>query len=261
MKIATWNVNSVNARIEHLKKFIEIKQPDIILLQELKCQKEKFPFDALDEYNYNIEIYGQKSYNGVAILSKSPLEDVVVGIPELNNELDTEARYIEAFTVINNVPLRVSSVYVPNGSAIGSEKFLYKLHFLEKLKSHLAGLYKKEENIIIAGDLNIAPEELDVYNPKALDGHIGFHIQERSMLRSILNSGFTDTFRALNPDLQEFSWWDYRSGGYSQNKGMRIDHILASAEISDMISNIEIFKDTRVWSKPSDHAPVICYMR
>lgn len=259
--IASWNVNSVNARLEHLKSFINAKKPSVILLQETKCQVEKFPYEQLDEFNYNIEICGQKSYNGVAILSNSMLEDVKTSLPGLHQDWSSDARYIEAFTMLEDVPVRLISVYVPNGAEVGSEKFSYKLEFLRCLKAHLTNLLKAGENIILGGDINVAPEEIDVYNPKALDGRIGFHIEERKLFRAITNIGFIDTFRVINPHTQEFSWWDYRSNGYAQNKGMRIDHILVSHGVSDMISDVEIFKEARGWEKTSDHAPVLCKLR
>ncbi|AEI88783.1 MAG: Exodeoxyribonuclease III [Candidatus Midichloria mitochondrii] len=256
--IVSWNVNSINARIHHLRRFLAEKKPEIVLLQETKCQAEKFPFEALEEFNYNIKVYGQKSYNGVAILSKSPIEDSILGLPTLSEDWPPEARYIEAFTTINNYPLRVISVYVPNGLEVGSHRFLYKLEFLHALKQHLIHLSKAEENIIVGGDLNVAPEEIDVYNPKGLDGSICFHIKERSQFRGVINSGFIDTFRAMNPGIQEFSWWDYRGNGYIQNRGMRIDHILVSPNVSDMMSEAEIFKEARGWERASDHVPVLC---
>ena len=256
--IASWNVNSINARINHLKNFITAKKPSVILLQEIKCQAEKFPFELLDEFNYNIKICGQKGYNGVAILSHSILEDVRTSLPDLHTNWSLDARYIDAFTVINKTPVRLISVYVPNGAEVGSNKFLYKLKFLRCLKAHLMTLLKTEENVILGGDINVAPEEIDVYNPKALDGTVGFHIEERKLFRAITNRGFIDIFRALNPSTQEFSWWDYRNNSYVQNKGMRIDHILVSPSVSDMISSVEIFKEVRGWQKTSDHAPVLC---
>ncbi|WHQ46828.1 MAG: exodeoxyribonuclease III [Candidatus Midichloria sp.] len=256
--IVSWNVNSINARVTHLKRFLAEKKPEVVLLQETKCQEEKFPFEALDEFNYNIKVAGQKSYNGVAILSKSPIEDSIIGLPTLSTDWQPEARYIEAFTTIDGFSLRVISIYVPNGLEVGSHRFLYKLEFLHALKRHLIHLAKTEENIIVGGDLNVAPEEIDVYNPKGLDGSICFHIKERSQFRGIINNGFIDIFRALNPGIQEFSWWDYRGNGYIQNRGMRIDHILASPNIFDMISKAEIFKEARGWEKASDHVPVLC---
>lgn len=257
-RIASWNVNSVNARLNHLKNFIIAKKPSIILLQETKCQVEKFPFELLDEFNYNIKVCGQKGYNGVAILSSNALEDIRISLPGISTDWLSDARYIEAFTVINETPVRVISVYVPNGAEVWSDKFLYKLEFLRCLKEHLIVLLKAEENIILGGDINVAPEEIDVYSPKSLDCTIGFHIEERKLFRAITNSGFIDIFRALNPKIQEFSWWDYRSNSYEQNRGMRIDHILVSPNVSDMISGVEIFKEARGWRKSSDHAPVLC---
>jgi len=256
--IASWNINSVKARLDHLIKFLKLKNPDIVLLQETKCQKDNFPYESLGELGYNIAVVGQKSYNGVAILSKSVIEDIVTILPEVPEIFACDARYIEGFININGICMRIASVYVPHGTEVGSPKFLAKLQFLEKLRSHIIRLGAAEENIIIGGDLNVAPEDIDVYNPKSLEGSLGFHIEERIRLRAILNSNLFDTYRISLPDVQEFSWWDYRRGGYAHNKGMRIDHLLASVRLSDKISEVEIFKEARGWDRPSDHVPVLC---
>ena len=260
LKIASWNINSINSRLEHLLDFLKAQNPDILLLQETKCLADKFPYISIEDCGYNIKVFGQKSYNGVAILSKYPMEDVVIGLPGISHKYQEDARYIEALIMLNNESFKIASVYVPNGSEIGSEKFLYKLEFLETLSQHLNQMKMIYDNIIIGGDLN-APENIDVYNPEYLNGKIGFHIEERAALRNIINQGFLDTFRIKNRDAQEFSWWDYRSGSFAQNKGMRIDHILASPSVCDMLHSAEVYKETRGWTKPSDHAPVICDLK
>ena len=245
MKIISWNVNSVKARLEHLVKYLRENSPDVVLLQELKCQDEVFPFMEIEDLGYNIAVYGQKSYNGVSIFSKFPIEDVY-------KELDvSESRYIEAVT--NGV--RVASVYVPNGQEVGADKFKYKLSFFQKLHEHLKQLLEYDEKVVIGGDFNVAPCEIDVFDPKSMEGSICYHPAERAAFNAIENSGYVDSFRAKYPGVQTFSWWDYRAGGYQNNKGMRIDHILLSPEAADVMQDAGIDLNPRGWDKPSDHAP------
>lgn len=252
IKIASWNVNSIRSRVEHLGYFIKQYDYDILLLQELKATHENFPYMEFEEMGYNIKILGQKSYNGVAIFSKFPLEDVVCGIPGYD---DAQARYIEAVISIPQGALRVASVYVPNGEALDSPKFSYKMEFLHHLKKHMEQLLEYEEAIIIGGDYNIAPNFLDVYNEK-LDGELCFSKQERSKFSAIANLGYIDSYRAIHPHKQQFSWWDYRGGGWQYNKGMRIDHLLISPQTADKLLECEIYYDMRGLEKASDHAPI-----
>jgi exodeoxyribonuclease-3 len=251
--IISWNVNSVAARLELLKKLIEEHNPDVILLQELKCIDEKFPREAIEHYGYNIECFGQKSYNGVAILSKSPIEDCTRGFVE---DESSEARYIEGVTLAGGKVVRVASVYVPNGQEVGSEKFKFKLRFFASLKEHMQQRLSYDENFIVGGDYNVAPENIDVYNPMSLEGTVGFHIDERKAFRNILALGMYDTFRALNPAKSQFSWWDYRSNGWKFNRGMRIDQILASPQALDITKSAGIIDQFRDYPKTSDHAPI-----
>lgn len=252
--IICWNVNSISSRFNHLVKLIKEHNPKVILLQEIKCIEEKFPYEELSDLGYNIKIFGQKAYNGVAILSKYPIEDTMIGLEGMGD--NQEARYIENTIVIEKICYKIISVYVPNGSEVGSEKFKYKLNFFQKLHERLAYLIKYEENIIIGGDLNVAPEAIDVYDPKRSDGKLLFNIEERKCFRKLLNLGLIDTFRDFNNDVQQFSWWDYRAGSWQHNKGMRIDHILASPAVTDKISTSGVLTEPRGWSKPSDHAPI-----
>lgn len=256
--IATWNVNSVNARLENIKRFLDIKNPDILLLQELKSTEQNFPFDFFYDAGYNVKTFCQKSYNGVAILSKYLIEDTLVGLPGLSEEFQQEARYIEAFIYAEQIPIRLASIYVPNGAEVDSSKFAFKLEFLKALLIHVEKMLQSEDNILLGGDFNVAPEPIDVYDPVALSDHIGFHIKERMALRSILNLGMFDAFRTMHQHSQMFSWWDYRSSSVSRDKGMRIDHLLVSAKIIDIIQEVEMFKEARSWGRPSDHIPVLC---
>lgn len=241
-----------------LEQLIQSEKPDVILLQETKCQDEHFPRMELESYGYNIAIHGQKTFNGVAILSKGPIEDVTKGLPNFQDE---QARYIECITTINGQVVRVASVYVPNGQEVGSEKFAYKLGFMKALNDHFATLLSYEELLAVGGDYNIAPEEIDVYDPKTLAKYVGFHIEERKLLRESHNLGMYDSFRAKHPGKQEYSWWDYRTKSFEQDNGMRIDHILVSPLGADKLFEANILRSYRGLEKTSDHAPISVIFR
>jgi len=255
MKIVTWNVNSVKSRLEHLQKYLREFSPDIVLLQELKCVTESFPYIEIEELGYNVVAHGQKTYNGVAILSKHRIEDVKTGLDGFGIDgttADEQSRYIEAVTG----GFRVASVYVPNGQAVDSDKFPYKLNFFDRLRTHISGLLEYNEKVVIGGDYNVAPKAIDVYDPKSLAGTVCFHPLEQEKWRSLEFAGYTDAFRAKNPDRQQFSWWDYRAGAWEHGKGMRIDHLLLSPQAADCLVSCETEDTPRRWEKPSDHAPV-----
>jgi len=254
MQVICWNINSIKSRLSHLTNLILDKNPDVILLQETKCIDSNFPFLELEELGYNIVVNGQKTFNGVAILTKSPVEDVIKRLP--GDDEDSQARYIECFSNIKGIGYRLISVYVPNGQEVGSDKFKYKLQFYERLHKHLKDLLKYNEKLIVGGDFNVAPEEIDVYSAKALEGNIGFHIDERKHFRKLLSLGLIDSFRWCNPNKHDFSWWDYRSGGWQYNRGMRIDQILVSPEAVDNLKNAGIYTEVRALEKTSDHAPI-----
>lgn len=253
MKIVTWNVNSIRARLSNITSWLSQEHPDVVLLQEIKCQNQDFPREAIEDLGYNVAIHGQKSYNGVAILSKYPLEDVVCGLPTFS---DTDhARYIEAVT--NQV--RVASVYVPNGNSVGSEKYDFKLTFLERLHAHLETLLSYEESVVIGGDYNIAPADEDVHDPKAWHEEILCSTVERKALRRILNLGYQDAVRILHPNTKgPYSWWDYRSGAWPKNEGLRIDLLLLSPQATDRLSGANTDSAPRGEEKASDHAPTWC---
>jgi exodeoxyribonuclease-3 len=259
IKIASWNVNSVNMRLSQLEKWLVDASPDIVLLQELKCVTEKFPYQQLEHLGYNIAVNGQKSYNGVAILSKYKLEDISFDLTE--DPDNSHARYIEAYISLpSNKVIRIASVYVPNGQAVGSDKFTYKLKFFDALNLHLKKLLEYDEITVIGGDFNVAPEEIDVYDPVASEGAVCFNIEERAKFRRLLNLGYNDAFRLINPQEKQFSWWDYRAGAWQKDIGLRIDHMLISPETSDLLSKSYIEKhmrDNNVNEKPSDHAPIV----
>jgi exodeoxyribonuclease III len=254
MIISAWNLNSIKSRKEHLVDWLKENNPNIVLLQELKAITENFPYEEIEELGYNCAVHGQKTYNGVSILSKSPIEDVTTSF--LNDPNDTHSRYIQAVTYIDNQAIRVASLYAPNGGEVGSDKFLHKLEFFDALYEHIKELLKLEETLAIGGDYNIAPETIDVYDPESLEKSTCFTAEERAKMHKILNLGMVDSFRAANPDKQQFSWWDYRGGSYQHNKGMRIDHILLSPEAADMCTDAGVDTEPRDKAKPSDHAPI-----
>lgn len=254
IKIATFNVNSVRARLPNLLVWLDEAKPDVVLLQELKCMDETFPAMEIEERGYNIAMQGQKTYNGVAILSKFPFDEVIKKLP--GDDADVEARYIEAVLMAGKHVLRVASIYVPNGGEPEGPRFPYKLKFLERLKAHAETLLSYDETLILGGDYNVAPFPMDVYDAKGLYGTTCFHPEEHARFRAILNVGLTDAFRTLHPDSHSFSWWDYRGGGYEHNKGMRIDHLLLSPQATNLLKTSGIDEKPRGAEKASDHAPV-----
>lgn len=258
LHVATWNVNSVNARAELVSEFIRQERPDVLLLQEIKCMDEKFCANIFEDFGYNMAIFGQKSYNGVAILSKYPLSDIK---KRYFDGGEGESRYLEAVVECGNKAVRCASVYVPNGSIVGSEKFRAKLRFIESMHAYLKGLLPYDEITLIGGDFNVAPGELDVYDADYFEGRIGFHVEERKRIHALLNSGYIDAWRLLNQGKSQFSWWDYRQvTSFAKNLGMRIDYIVASPTAMDVMASAKIHSEFRAKPRPSDHVPVSCYL-
>jgi exodeoxyribonuclease-3 len=255
VSISTWNVNSIRMRLSHLTQWLQDSSPDIVLLQELKCEAHNFPKTALEDLGYNVAIHGQKTFNGVAILAKSPLEDICYGLPTFPE--DTQSRYIEA--VIGNV--RVASVYVPNGQEVGCDKYAYKLRFLEHLCQHMGTLLSYDETCVIGGDYNIAPHDADVYDPKAWGAGILCSPEERKAFRSLLNLGYADAMRIDHQGIGPFTWWDYRNRAFATNAGLRIDHLLLSPRATDNFVKTWVDGPLRGLDKPSDHAPVWCQLK
>ena len=253
LKVATWNVNSIRQRLSLLCNWLQETHVDVVLLQELKCTEDNFPYMEIEDLGYNCAVHGQKAYNGVAILSKLPIEDVVTILP--GDDTDEQARYIEGVISLPNQAVRIASIYVPNGQEVGSAAFTYKMNFFERLFNHFKSLLQYEELMLLGGDYNVAPEAIDVYDPIKLDGKIGFHLDERKKFRKLLYLGLNDAFRIANPEQQQFSWWDYRSRGWQYNRGMRIDNILLSPQATDKLSACEILAHMRSEEKPSDHVP------
>ena len=255
MKIATWNVNSIRVRLPHVIDFIKKQSPDVLLLQELKAQDHDIPKSDLEDTGYNVIFKGQKAYNGVAILSKYPVSDIVTSLYE-DEDHNEQARYIECWVDSKNSGIRVASIYLPNGNPINTEKFIYKIEWMTKLKQHVEKLLDNEESIILGGDFNVCPEDRDAANPEAMKNDALFQPESRAKLREIINLGYYDAWRALNPNKTNWSYWDY-GRAFEQNKGLRIDHFLLSPFAIDKLQSIEIDTYHRSLEKPSDHAPVI----
>jgi exodeoxyribonuclease-3 len=254
MKIASWNVNSVNARLETVLRWFEAERPDVACLQEIKCVDEKFPREAFERLGYNVAVHGQKTYNGVALLSRTPLEDVRRGLP--GDEADEQARYLEA-VISGPRPVRVASIYLPNGNPLGTEKFAYKLAWFGRLAAHAKELLALEEPLALAGDYNVIPGPEDVYDPAAWTGDALFQPESRAAYRRVQWLGFTDAYAAIDGAPGGYTFWDYQAGAWPRNHGIRIDHILLSPLAADALRGFTIHRDTRGWDKPSDHVPVV----
>lgn len=254
MRIATWNVNSINARLETVVRWFEEAQPDVACLQEIKCVDEKFPAEAFERLGYNIAVHGQKSYNGVALLSKRPLEDVRRGLPE--GDSDDHARYIEA-VVSGPQPVRVASIYLPNGNPIGTEKFAYKLAWMERLRRHAQNLMAFEEPLALMGDYNVIPEERDAEFPKNWVEDALFQPETRAAFRSLKWLGLTEAYLQADGAPGAYTFWDYQAGAWQRNNGIRIDHALLSPQAADKLRGVSIHRDVRGWDKPSDHVPLV----
>lgn len=255
MKIATWNVNSINARLPNVLSWLEQAKPDVVLLQELKCQNDGFPMEAIKSAGYEAAVFGQKSWNGVAILSKHPMTDILMGLP--GDKEDVQSRYIEA-TIKG---LRVASIYLPNGNPVDSEKYPYKLSWFDRLIEHAKGLLTSEQKLVLGGDFNIIPEARDCHDPALWANDALFRLDSRKKFRSLLNLGFTDAFRAVNDDDHQYTFWDYQAGCWPKNHGIRIDHFLLSAQAADKLAGCTIDSAPRGLEKASDHVPVILELR
>ncbi|HYD43796.1 MAG TPA: exodeoxyribonuclease III [Phenylobacterium sp.] len=254
MRIATWNVNSVNARLETVLRWFEAEQPDVACLQEIKCVDEKFPAEPFERLGYNVAVHGQKTYNGVAMLSKTPLEDVRRGLPD--GEGDDHARYIEA-VVSGPVPVRVGGIYLPNGNPIGTEKFAYKLTWMDRLHRHAKDLLALEEPLVLCGDYNVIPEPRDADKPESWVTDALFQPESRAAFRGLKNLGLTEAFLEIDGAPESYTFWDYQAGAWNRNHGIRIDHHLLSPQAADRLRACVIHRDVRGWEKPSDHVPVV----
>jgi exodeoxyribonuclease-3 len=254
MKIATWNVNSVRARLEAVQDWLNDAKPDIACLQEIKCTDETFPREAFEGLGYNCAVHGQKSYNGVAVLSKRPIEEALPRLP--GGDGDDHARYLEVVASGKKGTVRVASIYAPNGNPQPGPKFDYKLAWLERLRLRARTLLKSEEPVVLMGDYNIIPEEIDAARPKAWVKDALFQPEARAALRRIEHLGYCDAFRARHPEGGHYTFWDY-FGSWERNNGIRIDHVLLSPAAQDRMKGVGIDREVRGASeKPSDHVPV-----
>ena len=253
MKIATFNINGIKARITALPDWLDEAQPDVVLLQEIKSVDEAFPRETFEDRGYNVETHGQKSFNGVAILSKFPLEDVTRGLP--GDAEDEQARWIEA-TVVNKTAVRICGLYLPNGNPAPGPKYDYKLAWMERLHKRAQALMEAEEPALMAGDYNVIPQPEDAARPEAWEKDALYLPQTRESFRRILNLGFTEAFRARNQLPGQYSFWDYQAGAWQRNDGIRIDHFLLTPQAADRMLDCQIDAHVRDREKPSDHVPV-----
>jgi exodeoxyribonuclease III len=253
MKIISWNVNSVRARINNVLEYIKSENPDVLLLQEIKTENTNFPSDEFKKLGYKSYVHGQKSYNGVSFLSKIKIDNIKLDF--IKDDL-RQSRIICGDIKLKKKNIKLINIYVPNGNPVNTDKYKYKISWLNKFLESIKKTILNEKNIIIAGDFNIIPEEIDVYDhTKYMDDAL-FRIEVRKIFRALLNYGFKDVYRLINKTKQEYTFWDYMAGSWQKNYGMRIDHFLASDNLLENIKNIEINRKPRSKTKPSDHTPV-----
>ena len=255
MKITTWNVNSIRARIENIKKYLKSSSPDIALFQEIKTEEHSYPFEEINKLGYTSYVNGQKSYNGVAILSKKKLGKIN---KILSGDKIKQSRLISAKIKIENKNIEIINIYVPNGNPVDTEKYTYKLNWIDLFIKEIDKKLKDNIQIIIAGDFNIIPEEKDVYDPIKYTNDALFKLEVRKKYRTLINLGLKDVFRNFNKKGGCYTFWDYMHGAWKKNKGLRIDHVLVSNNLIDLVKKIEIKKNIRDQIKPSDHVPVEC---
>ena len=255
MKIASWNVNSLRVRVDHVCDWLQSNQVDLLCLQELKMTDSDFPEERFSEMGYHSVFTGQKTYNGVAILSKQALTNVINDLPDFEEPM---RRYIAGdYVMENGEVLRIVNVYVPNGQALDSDKFIYKRAWFAKLQTAMRETLKKNSNAVLVGDFNITPSDLEVHDPKKWAGSIHCSVIERLMLQKLMSEGLYDTYRHFNKEGDQFSWWDYRGAGYRANEGLRIDLVLSSSAMLDHANASSIDEAPRKLERPSDHTPVI----
>ena len=253
MIITSWNVNSVRARIENIKEYLQKFSPDIVMMQEIKTQDETFPYDDFSTLDYESHVFGQKSYNGVAIISKYKLENVRL---DLIKDKLKQSRIISAELKHKKKNIQIINIYTPNGNPVDTEKYSYKKDWLDTLIKNLKKLSQKNENIILGGDFNIIPSAEDVYNVKSFEDDALYRLEIRKKLREMINLGFHDAYRHINGDKEGYTFWDYMRGAWQKNNGMRIDHFLVSNSLLSNVKNVKINKDPRGKEKPSDHTPI-----
>ena len=253
MKLVSWNVNSVRARIENITEYIKESKPDILFLQEIKTEEKNFPIESFKELGYESSVFGQKSYNGVAFISKVKISNIKKNLFKDNYN---QSRIISGDLIYNSKKINLINVYIPNGNPVDTEKYVYKKSWLESFVKKVKNIIKDNSNIIISGDFNIIPEEIDVYDSKRYENDALFRIEIRKKYRELINIGFSDIYRHFNEKKIEYTFWDYFAGSWQKNYGMRIDHFLVSNNILENIKSININKIPRSKKKPSDHTPI-----
>ena len=257
MKIITWNVNSIRARIDNIKKYLKSSSPDIALFQEIKTEEQNYPFDELKKLGYTSYVNGQKSYNGVSILSKIKLQDINKILP---GDKIKQSRLISAKIKIGNYEVEIINIYIPNGNPVDTEKYTYKLNWVDLFTNEIKKKLERKKQLIIAGDFNIIPDERDVYDPTKYANDALFRLEIRKKYRTLINLGLHDAFRVFNKKVGYYTFWDYQKGSWQKNNGLRIDHVLVTNNLIDLIKKIEIKKTIRDQFKPSDHVPVECIL-
>ena len=254
MRIATWNVNSVRQRLDHLLTWLRDCAPDIVCLQEIKCVDDAFPRLEIEALGYNVVTHGQKTFNGVALLSKLPFEETRSGLA--GDDEDAHARFLEGVVTLKHGVMRVACLYLPNGNPVDTEKYPYKLKWMSRLLEYSKERLKAEEPLVLAGDFNVIPAAADVYNPAAWSNDALFRPETREAFQSLLGLGLTDALRAVTDAPGQYTFWDYQAGAWQKNWGIRIDHLLLSPQASDRLTHVGIDSYVRAWEKPSDHVPV-----
>ena len=253
MIISSWNVNSVRARIDNIRKYLKKYSPDVLMMQEIKTEDINFPYDEFKNLKYESYVFGQKSYNGVAIITKNKLQNIKI---DLIKDKLKQSRIISAEVRYKKKNIQIINIYTPNGNPVDTEKYTYKINWLNDLIKHLKISSKKNENIILGGDFNIIPSSKDVYNPKGFEDDALFRLEIRKKLREIINIGFHDAYRYINGDKEGYTFWNYMRGAWQKNNGMRIDHFLVSNSLLNIIKDVKINKHPRDKENPSDHAPI-----
>lgn len=258
MKLASWNINGVKARIDSLLEWLRTASPDLAVLQEIKSVDEAFPAAEIEALGYNVATHGQKGFNGVAVLSKLPLEDVRRGLP--GDDSDEQARWIEATVSTASGSVTACGLYLPNGNPAPGPKYDYKLDWMARLERHAADLLARQEPVLLMGDYNVIPQPEDCHDPAAWADDALYLPQTRTAFRQLMAQGWTDAIRAFDPTGERFTFWDYQGGAWPRNRGIRIDHILLSPQAADMLIAADIDREVRGWEKPSDHVPVFCLL-
>ena len=254
MRVATWNVNSIKQRVDNAVAWLKERAPDIACLQEIKCVDEAFPREPFEALGYNIKVHGQKGFNGVAVLSKLPFDETTPRLP--GGDDDDHARFLEAAVSTKSGALRIASLYLPNGNPPDTDKYPYKLKWMDRLTAYARGRLELEEPLILAGDFNVIPSPSDARVPEAWTGDALFLPPTREKFRSLVNLGFVDALRAVSDDAGLYTFWDYQAGAWQKNNGIRIDHMLMSPQAADRLLAAGIDKHVRAWQRPSDHVPV-----